>query len=357
MAEKHKYGSPEDVAQRILEWLGKNARQDATSLLLYEAMQALKKCAASPDSDSAQQAVCDLGMGCEGAGVCYASAHGEPERCGKYRASSALPAALSDYRVKSLARAIISAYKGEFALTAKCESHLHDCITAKLDGLASAAAPAPSASQPLGEPFQSVLHDNLSSLYVEDKPSASVQYAKREDAPYAPLPVPSASPDTFPARLLHESAASLAERVDSWHQRNPAGKPVASPAALTDIQRYKQGFPDMDEAEDGSWVLLSDVEDALAAAQPPAAAEAEPTEAMIDAARPLFLALECGATSIEAVREHVSRGGRTSIDHLPAWFREEKGHLTKAGRAIIAWHMMRRAAMSAGIAPKENGNA
>lgn len=48
MSEKHKYGSPEDVAQRILEWLGQNARQDATSLLLYEAMQALKKYRASP---------------------------------------------------------------------------------------------------------------------------------------------------------------------------------------------------------------------------------------------------------------------------------------------------------------------
>ena len=49
-------------------------------------------------------------------------------------------------------------------------------------------------------------------------------------------PAPSASPDTYPARLLHESDASLAERVDSWHQRNPA--PSASPAALTDrVQR------------------------------------------------------------------------------------------------------------------------
>lgn len=41
--------------------------------------------------------------------------------------------------------------------------------------------------------------------------------------------------DFFPARLLHESDASLAERVDSWHQRNPA--PSASPAALTDALR------------------------------------------------------------------------------------------------------------------------
>lgn len=26
---------------------------------------------------------CDLGVGCDEAGVCYADAHGEPERCGR----------------------------------------------------------------------------------------------------------------------------------------------------------------------------------------------------------------------------------------------------------------------------------
>ena len=40
--------------------------------------------------------------------------------------------------------------------------------------------------------------------------------------------------DYFPSRLLHESDASLAERVDSWHKRNPT--PSASPVALTDEQ-------------------------------------------------------------------------------------------------------------------------
>lgn len=66
-----------------------------------------------------------------------------------------------------------------------------------------------------------------------------------------------------------------------------------------------------------------------------------PTEAMIDAARPLFLALEAGATSIEDVREQMSHSGRTPIDHLPAWFRTGRGHLTKSGRAEIAWWLMR----------------
>lgn len=31
--------------------------------------------------NAAQQ--CDLGVGCDEAGVCYAQAHGEPDRCGK----------------------------------------------------------------------------------------------------------------------------------------------------------------------------------------------------------------------------------------------------------------------------------
>ena len=46
-----------------------------------------------------------------------------------------------------------------------------------------------------------------------------------------------ANNDSFPARLLHESDASLAERVDSWHQRNPA--PSATPAALKVPEGYR----------------------------------------------------------------------------------------------------------------------
>ena len=62
---------------------------------------------------------------------------------------------------------------------------------------------------------------------------------------------------------------------------------------------------------------------------------------IVHAARPLFLALECGETSIEGVREAISRGGYRNIDHLPEWFRTGKGHLTKAGRAELAYRMMR----------------
>lgn len=42
-------------------------------------------------------------------------------------------------------------------------------------------------------------------------PSASVQYAKREDAPYAPLPVPSASPAALTERALIDAANARAD--------------------------------------------------------------------------------------------------------------------------------------------------
>ncbi|WP_369064750.1 PDDEXK family nuclease [Burkholderia gladioli] len=72
------------------------------------------------------------------------------------------------------------------------------------------------------------------------------------------------------------------------------------------------------------------------------AVASELTDAMIDAARPLFLALECGATSIDAVRHQMRQGG-VNVDLLPKWFSRDSGHLTKAGRAIIAWHLMKGA--------------
>lgn len=69
------------------------------------------------------------------------------------------------------------------------------------------------------------------------------------------------------------------------------------------------------------------------------------TEEMIDAARPLFLGLECGVKTVEGMRDQL-RGALPRIDPatLPDWFRKETGHLTKAGRAIVAWHLMIAAA-------------
>ena len=75
------------------------------------------------------------------------------------------------------------------------------------------------------------------------------------------------------------------------------------------------------------------------------------TEAMIDSARGFFLALECGVTSIERMREHVIRWNGPDISFLPDWFTKGEGHLTKAGRAIIAWHLMNHAQRLATSAP------
>lgn len=50
------------------------------------------------------------------------------------------------------------------------------------------------------------------------------------------------TPDTYPARLLHESDTSLAERVDSWHKRHPqAAKRAESTADLTGEYAYHNG--------------------------------------------------------------------------------------------------------------------
>lgn len=54
------------------------------------------------------------------------------------------------------------------------------------------------------------------------------KHAKESRTP-APAAQHGGTPDSYPARLLHESDASLAERVDSWHQRNPAA-PAAQQA-------------------------------------------------------------------------------------------------------------------------------
>ncbi|WP_313624129.1 hypothetical protein [Achromobacter sp.] len=51
--QAHEYGSPADVASRIEKFLAVNVRQDSTTLLLYEAMKALRRpLPAAPGSTS-----------------------------------------------------------------------------------------------------------------------------------------------------------------------------------------------------------------------------------------------------------------------------------------------------------------
>lgn len=37
----------------------------------------------TPSKDRAEAKTCTMGVGCDEVGVCYAAAHGEPERCGR----------------------------------------------------------------------------------------------------------------------------------------------------------------------------------------------------------------------------------------------------------------------------------
>lgn len=68
----------------------------------------------------------------------------------------------------------------------------------------------------------------------------------------------------------------------------------------------------------------------------------DPTPEMIDAPRGFLMGLESGQTTLEGMRDHLRRIGDT-IESWPAWAREESGHITKAGQAIIIYAMMRGA--------------
>lgn len=83
--------SPADVAKRIKEWLGLHGRENSSSLLLYEAMQALERCGPSPAPVelAGVSEVIAKGVGtwrpCTG---CYETEDGHP--VGKYAHSEAL---------------------------------------------------------------------------------------------------------------------------------------------------------------------------------------------------------------------------------------------------------------------------
>lgn len=66
-------------------------------------------------------------------------------------------------------------------------------------------------------------------------------------------------------------------------------------------------------------------------------------EEVLDAARPVFLALESGATSIEAMRTSIVRQGVRDLSFLPDWFTKGSGHLTKQGRAALVYYIFEHA--------------
>lgn len=65
----------------------------------------------------------------------------------------------------------------------------------------------------------------------------------------------------------------------------------------------------------------------------------ELTEEMIDGPRYFFTGLDMGIQTLEHMREHMDMLG-ADISCWPKWAKEENGHITKAGKAIIVWYMM-----------------
>lgn len=70
------------------------------------------------------------------------------------------------------------------------------------------------------------------------------------------------------------------------------------------------------------------------------------TEDMIDASRSLLLYTDTFSTNdIERIRERITMRPWTR-DNIPDWFKEDRGHLTKAGRAMLAYHLTTMAALN-----------
>ena len=69
------------------------------------------------------------------------------------------------------------------------------------------------------------------------------------------------------------------------------------------------------------------------------------TEDMVDASRSLLLYSDSFSShDAPKIRNMIEKRGWVRR-HLPEWFREEQGHLTKAGRAILAYDLTLKAAL------------
>ena len=63
---------------------------------------------------------------------------------------------------------------------------------------------------------------------------------------------------------------------------------------------------------------------------------------MVDAPRGFLLGIELGHTTLEAMRKHMGNCGY-DYSSWPEWAKNETGHITKAGKAIIIYSMMHAA--------------
>ncbi len=63
------------------------------------------------------------------------------------------------------------------------------------------------------------------------------------------------------------------------------------------------------------------------------------TEAMIDAPRGFLMGLELGCKNLESMRAHLDRCGY-EYGCWPEWAKNDTGHITKAGKAVLIYTMM-----------------
>ncbi|MNI19927.1 hypothetical protein D3C76_25710 [compost metagenome] len=75
------------------------------------------------------------------------------------------------------------------------------------------------------------------------------------------------------------------------------------------------------------------------------------TEDMIDASRSLLLYSDTFSTSNAPEIRHAMSLRKWTADNLPDWFKESNNHLTKGGRAALAYHLTLQAALNP---PKED---
>ena len=69
----------------------------------------------------------------------------------------------------------------------------------------------------------------------------------------------------------------------------------------------------------------------------------ELTEKMIDAPRGFLMGLELGCKNLPDMRAHLDRIG-DDYSCWPDWAKNDTGHITKAGKAILVFTMMQAAA-------------
>lgn len=116
------------------------------------------------------------------------------------------------------------------------------------------------------------------------------------------------------------ASANGAEWFETLREYIAAGKNEAALVMIDSIPEHLQGMKDVKKG----MVVLPDADTM--------------TEQMVDATRGLHLYYveSTGGVSCENMRTHLNRYAPWSEKYWPEWFKTDNGHLTKAGRSIVA---------------------